>query len=352
MIDWTKSMRQTYRFYRVDPYTWKNDEQIKDIETCSISRDYKSDSLGSADFEVSKSIGNGYVRVYLEAEQNRIKENECLGTFLLETPSFSFDGKQNLYSYDGYTPLAELKNNYPPLGYYIPKGSNIMEIAYELCNANCRANVVKTDSDKTLYSNMIASPDDTWFTFIADLVRQADFMLSLNFEGRIIFEPVRTFSSLSPVWKYDTGNSSILLPEITDDNDIYNIPNVVEVVYSKSGGGYYRSIAKNESPDSPISIPNRGRIVTYRETDPQLNGSINQEILDEYAELKLKNLSSLQHTIAYSHGYCHTKIGDCVLLDYPQAGLKNVKAMILTQDINCDTGCIVSETAVYTENLI
>lgn len=352
MIDWTKSMTQSYKFTRVDPITWKDVYPINDIVSCSISRDYESDTLGSANFEVSNDIGNGYVRVYLEAEQNRKKEDECLGTFLLETPSFSFDGKTKSYSYDGYTPLVELKSDHPDIGYYIPKDYNIMSTAYDICNSHCRAPVIKNDSDKTLYSHLISSVEDTWFSLVSDMVAHANFSLSLDVYGKIIFKPRRTFSALSPVWKYNTDNSSILLPDVSDENDIFDIPNLVEVIYSKSGGGYYRSIAKNESPNSPISTINRGRVVSYRETEPQITGSLNQEILDEYAEVLLKNMSSLQHTITYSHGYCPVNIGDCVVLDYPESGLNNVKAMVISQEIECSTGCTVSETAVYTESLL
>ena len=77
----------------------------------------------------------------------------------------------------------------------------------------------------------------------------------------------------------------------------------------------------------------------------------NQEYLDLYADNLLGELSSVQHKISYSHGYCTVRCGECVRLNYERAGIKNVKAKVITQDIDCTSGCKVTETAIYTTNL-
>ena len=51
--------------------------------------------------------------------------------------------------------------------------------------------------------------------------------------GRILFAPEQDVSSLQPIWTYNDDNSSILYSDISVDHDLYGIPNVVEVVYSK-----------------------------------------------------------------------------------------------------------------------
>ena len=72
---------------------------------------------------------------------------------------------------------------------------------------------------------------------------------------------------------------------------------------------------------------------------------------NDYAKKVLKSLSSLEYTVKYSHGFCPARVGDCVLLNYERAGLVDVKAKIKMQSITCSTGCKVSETAVFTEEL-
>ena len=87
MPDWTRSMERTYEFYVVDPTTWKDVKQIRNIKTCTISRDSDAETLGSASITITESIGECYIRVYLITIQNGIKEKHPLGTFLVQTPS-------------------------------------------------------------------------------------------------------------------------------------------------------------------------------------------------------------------------------------------------------------------------
>jgi hypothetical protein len=74
-------------------------------------------------------------------------------------------------------------------------------------------------------------------------------------------------------------------------------------------------------------------------------------MLQEYAEKILKEQSSIEYTITYTHGYCPVRLGDCVRLNYTKAGLKNIKARVINQQIDCKPGCQVTEKAVFTTKL-
>ena len=100
MIDWTSSMQQTYEYYTVDPKTWKDDKKIGNLTGGSIDRDLDTETLGSATFDMVESLGECYIRVYLVAVQNGVTYRVPLGTFLIETPSWSFDGKVKSSSVD------------------------------------------------------------------------------------------------------------------------------------------------------------------------------------------------------------------------------------------------------------
>lgn len=52
-------------------------------------------------------------------------------------------------SMESYTPLLELKENPPPVGYFLPKGSNIMEEAYKIIREHVRAPVVQAKATKS-----------------------------------------------------------------------------------------------------------------------------------------------------------------------------------------------------------
>ena len=350
MADWTSSMRQTFEYYVVDPETWSDVRKIDNVISSTITRDSEAETLGSATIDISGSMEECYIRIYLIIVQNGIREKHSLGTFLVQTPSSSFDGKIQTVSLDAYTPLLELKENQPPIGYSIMKDENIMDMAWRLAREHMRAPVVKPECTMKLYYDFIADPNDTWIVFLSDLIANAKYTFGLDEVGRVLFMPKQDTASLQPVWTYDDSNSSILYPNLSMDHDMYGIPNVVEVVYSNGGDSYYAKVVNDDS-NSPISTVNRGREILHRVTDPDLVGDPTEYQIQEYAEQLLRELSTLEYTITYTHGYCPTRVGDCVRLNYVKAGLENVKAKVISQSIKCEPGCPVTEKAVFTNKL-
>ena len=350
MPNWLSTMQQTFEYYIVDPGTWRDVKKVDNVLSSTINRDLYAETLGSATISIAESLGECYIRIYLITIQNGVKEKHPLGTFLIQTPSYSFDGKIKNVDMDAYTPLLELKENPPPLGYSILKEENILDSAYRIVREQVRAPVVRTSSDDKLFTNFVANTDDTWISFIYDLLANAKYSLYLDEMGRVLFTPEQDTASLQPVWTFDDSNSSILYPTLDIDHDLYGIPNVVEVIFS-NGASYYYGRAVNDDPASPISTVNRGREITHRVTDPSLMGDPTEEQIQAYAEQLLRELSSLEYTISYTHGYCPVRIGDCVRLNYSRAGIRGIKAKVISQSIKCEPGCPVTEKAVFTADL-
>lgn len=350
MADWLSSMTQTFEYYIVDPISWTRKTKIQNVKSCSINRDSDTDLLESATFDVDDLLGECYIRVFLVTIQNGIREEHPLGTFLVQTPSSNFDGKVRSVSMDAYSPLLELKEAITPIGYSLLSGSNIMENAYRTVRDNVRAPVVKTSSNDVLYSDFVATTDETWLSFDSALTANAKYKLGLDELSRVIFYPEQDVESLQPVWTFNDDNSSILYPEMSMTHDLYGIPNVVEVSYSSGRDTYYSRVV-NDDENSLISTIARGREIVHRVTDPSLTGVPTQKQIDEYANKLLSELSSLEYSISYSHGYCPVRVGDCVRLNYTRAGLTNVKAKVISQKIKCESGCEVSEKAVFTKKL-
>ena len=350
MPDWSKSMQQTFEYCIVDPGTWKDIKKLDTVKSCSITWDSDTDTLGSATIDATETFGECYIRVYLVTIQNGLRERHPLGTFMVQTPSSTFDGKIRTVSMDAYTPLIELKEKQPPLGYSILKDANIMDMAYQLTAENLRAPVVRTKNADKLYYDFISETDDTWITFISDFIANAKYSFGLDELGRVLFVPAQDTASLQPLMTFDDSNSSILYPEISMDHDLYKLPNVVEVIYS-NGSKHHYARAVNNDANSPISTINRGREIVYRETDPSFAGEPTDDQIDAYAQQLLRKMSSIEYTVSYSHGYCGVRLGDCVRLNYKRAGITNVKAKIISQSIKCEPGCPVTEKAVFTTKL-
>ena len=360
MADWLSSMEQTYEYYLVDPGTWKDKQLINNIKTATINRDSEVETLGSATIDITELVGECYIRIYLITIQNGVKEKHPLGTFLVQTPSSSFNGKVREVTMDAYTPLLELKEKQLPIGYFVEKGANILEKAHLLLTSNVtdgssglknmRAPVVDTACETKLVDDFVADPDDTILAFVNDLIKNAKYKLNLDELGRVLFEPEQEVDSLQPIWTYNDDNSSILYPDVTMNHDIYGIPNVVEIVYSNGTNQYYHREV-NDDPNSPTSIVNRGREIIHRVTDPAFTGIPDKNEVIEYAKKILRELSAIEYTITYTHGYCPVRLGDCVRLNYSRAGLTNIKAKVISQSIKCEPGCPVTEKAFFTKKL-
>ena len=363
MPDWTKSMEQSFEYYTVEPTTLADVKRLDTVKSATFSRDSSLETLGSATVDVTDSFGESYIRGYLKTTQEGVTEKFPLGTVLSQTPSSTFNGKVFDVSMDCYTPLIELKENKPPLGYTVRKGTRIMDAAYDIVSKNARVPVNKVepiygknqngeeiDLSPKLQYDFVANVDETWLSFVTSLIANANYELGLGERGNILFLPKQKLESLQPVWEFNDDNSSILYSEITVNHDLYGIPNAVEVVYSY-GADYKEATAVNNDPNSPTSTVSRGRLITYRDRDPSLRGYVTQKQLDEYAERLLKELSTLEYTVSYKHAYCPVRLGDCVRLNYARAGIKNIKAKVISQSIKAEPGCCVSEKAVFTSKL-
>ena len=356
MPDWLSSMQQTYEYYTVDPNTWGNVKRLDTVKSCTIDRDSEADTLGSANIEANDMFGESYVRVYLVTLQNGVEEKHPLGTYLVETPSSSFDGMTKGASMDAYTPLIELKEKIPEMGFAIVHREdtkpNIMDEAYKIVKENVRAPVVAAYSEKTLENHFVSDPSENWLTFTRDLIANADYTFDLDELGRILFTPKRDIEAMQPVWTFTDDENSIMHPDITMKHDLYDIPNVVEVVYT-NGLKTVTKTATNDDPNSPTSTVRRGRIIKRRITDPGFVAPPQnpEREVEEYAKRMLKELSTVEYEIRFTHAYCPVRVGDCVRINYEKAGLTDIKAKIVSQNIKCQTACTVSAKAVFTTKL-
>lgn len=357
MPDWTKSMKQTFEYYEVDPETWQDIKLLTNVKGATISRDAEVLTLGSSIIDVTGTVGECYIRVYLVTDQNGIVEKHPLGTFLAQTPVTSFDGKTRTVSMDAYTPLLELKEKSPPVGFFIPKDSSIGSIVTKLVDENARAPVVDLNTTEKIQYDFVAEIADTWLDYLTDLLANVGHTFSLDEMSRIIFATDQDVSAMQPVWTYDDSNSSILYSDVSMNHDLYGIPNVVEVCYfnDKTGQNIIRT-AVNNDPNSPTSTTRRGRQIVYRVTDPDIPGLPDDDVeggnlIQQYANDTLRMLSSVEYRISYTHGYCPVRLGDCVRLNYERAGLTNIKAKVVSQSIKCEPGCPVTENAIFTARL-
>lgn len=353
MADWTRGMTRTYEYWRVNPDTWGDVELLDTVTGCTITRDMEEDTLGHATFEMdSWGSEDGVwdseriIRVYLITVQSGVRERWPLGTYLVQAPSRSFDGMRGSVTADGYTPLKELADDYPPDFYSVESG-NIALRAASLIGSYSRMKVVTPDLDGELEEEYVAD-DDSWLEFVTGLLAKGKARIELTPRGEAVFAPIQDPRSLAPAMRFDDGNSSILLPEAQVASNLIEVPNVVRVIYSEESR-CLTSEAVNSDPGHPNSTVNVGRKKVYRDTSPDLPDNPTQEDVDAYAKRLLKEHGAANYEVTFSHGFVpDVVLGTAVRLAYGAMGV-NVVAQVVSQTIECTPACTVSTTARYTK---
>lgn len=371
-VDWTKSMQQTFEFYTVDPNNWYDDQKLENIISCDITHDLTSDKRGNASITVSESLPECYIRTYLVVTQAGYMHKICLGTYLYMTSSDSFDGMKHNITMTGYTPMVELEEKLPPLGFHIVGITNrkhssdapmVTDAIKDIVTTYTRCEIEnRTVIQKPLLNDFVAGTNDNFLTVINNILNASSlqqYILTVDEWGTIIVKDKPVLEDAIPTYIYTDDNSSILLPSLDTNDDIYGIPNVVEVLYTGDKRlPAIRVIVKNEDPTSIVSIPARGREIAKRFTITNIAAPVNdyseaavRAQVTAQAERLLEAASTINKTISYSHGYCDVKVGDTVLINYERAGVTGIRAKVVSQRISCKPGCQVDEQAVYTKKL-
>ena len=343
-------MEQVPEFWEVDPATWKEVRPIRSATSCTVTRELGDELLESAVLTLDEEIGETYVRAYIDARQGDERERVPVATFLVQTPRRSWDGAVTEREAAGYSPLVELQQDMPPIGYTVPQGTDAVEAAAAICSAHCRAPVVMTAGAELLTEAVTADPADTWLDLVRALLEKAGMRVTVAPDGTVGCEPERDAEALAPTWTFADGEDSVLMPDMDTEVDWYEVPNAVEVVYSDETRSLYAR-AENNDPDSPLSVPSRGRTVLYRETSPELPDGATQADCRALAERILRDKGQVERKATFTHGWVGNRLGDGVRIERSREGT-SCSARTVRQVVTLEAGVTVEETATWREDAL
>lgn len=345
-LDWTAGMAQAFELVALDPATWTETGEVGGLVSCDIT--WEDEGLRcSATIEMDNQPSAGYYRVYLIATQGSESERVALATVLAETDSWSSDGKRITYKLTGYSPLRELDDDMPSLG-WTPGAADVASVTASIFAEHCRAPFTAVACDTTA-STWVAEEDDTWLDVVESLLSAANMHLEVNEYGAITAVPDDTDVQITPSYTFDDDNSSsILMPDMSVSLSRFDTPNRAEAIWS-GDSGVLVSYAENNDADSVTSIPSRGRVVLVRDTAPDVSDTPSQAELDAYAVEMLRDASSQTRKHTYTHGYVpDVVLGSHVRLANSAIGYE-ADAVVVKQVVSCTPGCKVEETAEWDE---
>ena len=329
-MKWNNGFSASYYAYIIDPVSWREKERIE-ITGGTISRSEET-LRESADIEC-KSYEQGkeqFIRIYLDAKQNGAASHEPLFTGLATSPSRDIDGYFETDTLECYSVLKPADDVLLERGYYVPAGINGADAVKELLSVT-PAPIFVNGTAPGIQKSIIAEDGESHLSMADKVLSVIGWRIRITGSGTIEICPEATDQSA----QFDPIEQDVIEPSITVDYDWYSCPNVFRAVQEDLS-----AVARDDSPDSPLSTVNRGREVWAEETSCDFNTG---ESISEYAIRRLKELQSIAITASYDRRY-HPDIlvGDVIRLRYPKQGLDGL-FQVTSQKIELGYGAKTSE---------
>lgn len=338
-MDWRQGYTSTFRLYSVNQSTWGDGDEIEGLVSASITKDNDSALIEDASITIDGDPISGYVRLALEAKNNTGLRRADLGTFLVTSPKKSINGRLSTLDLECYSVLKPAADKILPPGWYFPEGGDPIAGVYELLSNTLRCPIEFVESEIRTDEPKVAESNETVLSFAQYLLTDTGWYLSIDGRGCVTIKE----KTDDIVATFDTFENDVLMPELTDESDIFDIPNVLRVTDSN---GKYETIY-NIDEQSATSITNLG---WEKWSSEQLTLDTGETLLSKGAEL-MEELSKSTRKISYKREFDPSiKINDVALYLLPQQGIVGT-FRIISQSLELGKGIQVSEIAkMETEN--
>ena len=306
-MDWSKGFSSRYYISIVDKNTWKDVKRIE-ITGGSIKRSI-SNLRQSADIDVVnyQEEGEPLIRVWLDAKQNDSSSHIPLFTGLAVSPGRKINGRYITQTLQCYSILKPANDILLPRGWYAPAEMDaIYQIKKLLKVTNSPVEILDETAKFPLTSAIVAEQNETNLSMVEVLLNAINWRMIIDGYGTIWLGPYPK----EPIMLLDSRDYDIVEPQLSDTYDWFDCPNVFRAV----AGETYAEV-KDLDPDSPFSIPNRGREIWAEETTCNLNEN---ETIGDYAQRRLRELQQVGRTISYDRRFIpDLNISDIVMLNFP-----------------------------------
>ena len=311
-MNYSEGFSASYYAYKVDPITWRDGERI-DITGGSINRD-RTGLRDSADIDTARQRQEreAYIRVYLDAKQGGSNSHEPLFTGLTSSPERDIDGVLETNTLQCYSVLKAADDMLLPIGYFAPEGVSGARIIQDLLSV-IPAPVTAEDGAPSLQSHIVAEDGETRLTMVDKILDAMGWQMAITGYGEIHLSPYSTAESAV----FDPQQNDVLEPSIKVSFDWYAAPNVFRAIINDMA-----AVARDDSPDSPLSTISRGREIWAEDSSADLNTG---ESIAEFAERRLRELQQVAFTAEYDRRYDPAVyVGSVVRLNYPEQGLNGL----------------------------
>lgn len=199
-------------------------KKLNNVEICSISYKFLSQLKSSASIIMTDDSSIDYLNDRIKAYITLNGVKTPLGVFLLCTPSRDIKDTKITRNITCYSLLQILLDDKIETRLTLPIGTNVINEVKRQIGANYSI----LDSSQTLLSERIYEAGTSKLEIINDLLSVINYnSLRVNVNGTFITEPyvLPTDREIDKV--YEEGADSIIIADMTDELDLFNVPNVI-----------------------------------------------------------------------------------------------------------------------------
>ena len=337
MIEWTQAYGVDWRLVEVNTETWASGNVVPHVHSITVNRDCTDDYplLETATIELEHGVETftpGYYRLEAVFYNGADKERIPMMTMLCESDSGTRNYGRIDLQVDGLSVLQPAKDRHLLVGEYVPKGSNGPQRAAEYLK-RCVKVPIEIEGSFIIDDYLVLDADISYIKAAWTILDAADWCMVIKGDGTIVMKE----KPKDPVLILDHAHAKLLMPEISFEKDLSDVPNMYIAVDQG-----VTAIATNDNPNSITSTVSRGRIIDEIDRSPV---RINGETLDAYAKRMLEKRNTIVKVKRYNREWWP----DVYPFSMVRGSLSSVglegDMRVLTQSFKCGNGVLVSETA-------
>ncbi len=261
----------------------KNENKIgilDNVMSCNINYDSLADIKRTARFELKDTCEIDWLNEKIQPfvllrmlDGNWVEFSQ--GIFLLPTPRRHHNGSFISRSIEAYDGNLILNNDKFLKRYTISSGISYYDAIVQIIKSAGISKINIEYTDKVLDRDLEFEIGDTKLTRVNELLEAINYVqLHVDENGYFTSYKYISPSDRIPEITYRDDKQSVIIPDVEEEIDIFNVANSWVCVASNPESEPLVSTYENNNPDSKTSIINRGmRIVDYRTID---------EIADQY----------------------------------------------------------------------
>ena len=329
-MDYRQSYSASWRVFRVNRDTWADREQLRSVDSVSITRTANGQLIESGSFELTGDFDPDYYRIVMTVEQGGEVERVDVATLLFNTKDGTYDYGRTVQKADGFSVLYPASTTAVIAGEYAPAGADGAQYAAKLLRETINA-PVEVEGSFILNEHIVHKIGCWVIDAVWSVLDAGNFVIQIDGRGVVHIRP----KPKDPALILDSNNMRLLTNGINFTSDISSIPNRYVVIDDSN-----RTIAVNNDSQSEVSTVCRGYCVDMVDEQPK---PINGETYGAYAERRLKEKSVMKDERSYSREYAP----DVYVYSIVRASINGLEGdlRVTSQAIKCDKGITVAEKA-------